>query len=206
MIDAKQPWLATGSMAILVSNPPMEDKTLLDTPPHPSQHAAEVTEASNNKYQLIVFKLGSEEYAIHIDQIKEVVLTPRVTKMPQTPSYVKGVANIRGSVLAILDLEEKFGIQRDEQLSDESTSNYTLVAESKDFNVGVLVKEVPNTLSVAVSDIDETVNVVQDTDQHGNYMLGIVKMNERLIILIDLHQVMRTNDLMGVFNKPSINP
>jgi len=59
--------------------------------------------------QIVVFKLGQEEYGLHIDQIKEVVITPKITRMPQTPAFVKGVANIRGNVIAMLDLEEKFG-------------------------------------------------------------------------------------------------
>src|SRR6478609_4820459 len=80
------------------------------------------------RIQLIIFKLGSEEYALPIDQIKEVVLTPRIAKMPQTPSYIKGVANIRGSIIAILDLEEKFGIDRSIDKTSESF-HYTLVVE-----------------------------------------------------------------------------
>src|SRR6478752_3903251 len=67
------------------------------------------------RIQLIIFKLGTEEYALSIDQIKEVVLTPRIARMPQTPSYIKGVANIRGSIIAILDLEQKFGIEKQEK-------------------------------------------------------------------------------------------
>ena len=176
----------------------MEDKIPLNTPKAVSGPTGTTADITHEKYQLIVFKLGAEEYAIRIDQIKEVVLTPRITKMPQTPPYVKGVANIRGSILAIVDLEEKFGMPGSELPTEESTSNYTLVAESDDFNVGILVKEVPNTLTVMASDIDETVNVVQDTAQPGNYVLGIVKVDERLIILIDLVQIMQTNDLNGV--------
>lgn len=182
----------------------MESKTSLSATESASEPIATVDNQAIDKHQLIVFKLGAEEYAIHIDQIKEVVLTPRVTKMPQTPAYVKGVTNIRGSIMAIVDLEEKFGIQTD-QPSKKEASNYTLVAESKDFNVGILVKEVPNTLTVMASDIDETVNVVQNTAEHGNYMLGIVKIEDRLVILIDLFQVMQTNDLNGVLNEPLVN-
>ena len=55
------------------------------------------------RIQLIIFKLGREEYAMNIDQIKEVVLTPQVAKVPQTEDYIKGVANIRGNIIAILD-------------------------------------------------------------------------------------------------------
>ena len=178
----------------------MENKATTEPTERGSEQITDIFGKGADRHQLIVFKLGAEEYGIHIDQIKEVVLTPRVTRMPQTPSYVKGVANIRGNILAIVDLEEKFGIGR-VAANEASTSNYTLVAESKDSNIGILVKEVPNTLSVMASDIDETVNVVQDASGQNNYMLGIAKINDRLIILIDLFRVMQTNDLSGVFKE-----
>ncbi len=147
-----------------------------------------------NRQQLIVFKQGNEEYGLVIDQIKEVVLTPNITRMPQTPSYIKGVANIRGNIIAIIDLEEKFGIA-DKNIENKKSGNYTLVVESEEFKVGILVREVPNTLTVSTADIDETVNVIQDETQDGNYIKGIVKVNNRLIILIDIFQVMSKNDL-----------
>lgn len=175
----------------------MKNKTTTDTTNSVGKSA--------DKHQLIIFKLGNEEYGIHIDQIKEVVLTPRVTRMPQTPAYVKGVANIRGSILAIVDLEEKFGLPHSGLKTEKSTSNYTLVAESQDFRVGILVKEVPNTLSVMASDIDETINVVQDTAESSNYILGIVKIEERLVILIDLFKIMQTHDLTGVLKETTVS-
>src|SRR5690349_5800373 len=79
--------------------------------------------------QVMVFKLGNEEYGLHIDQIKEVVITPTITRMPQTPSYVKGVANIRGNVIAIFDLEDRFNLSGTIQ---DQGSKYTLVVESED--------------------------------------------------------------------------
>src|SRR6476620_5317930 len=59
---------------------------------------------------LIVFKLGQEEYGIRIEQVKEVTKTPEITRMPKTPAFIKGVANIRGDIIAIMDLEERFGL------------------------------------------------------------------------------------------------
>ena len=106
------------------------------------------------KTQIIVFKQGDEEYALHIDQIKEVVITPSITRMPQTPTYIKGVANIRGNIIAILDLEEKFNLKRSQ---DQGTgNNYTLVVESDDLKMGLLVNDVPNTISVSAGDLDES--------------------------------------------------
>lgn len=153
-----------------------------------------------NRHQLIVFKQGNEEYGLAIDQIKEVVLTPKITKMPQTPHYVKGVANIRGNIIAIIDLEAKFGIA-DKNTESVTEGKYTLVVASEEFKVGILVKEVPNTLAVSQADIDETVNIIQDEVQESNYIKGIVKVNNRLIILIDIYQIMSRQELNQVIRK-----
>jgi purine-binding chemotaxis protein CheW len=163
------------------------------------------TSASNevskhSRTQLIVFKLGKEEYGLAIDQIKEVVLTPNITRMPQTPSYIKGVANIRGNIIAILDLEEKFGLA-DKTGEVARSGNYTLVVASEEYKIGILVKEVPNTLSVSKADIDETVNIVHDDKQEGNYIKGIVKVNNRLIILIDIYQIMSRHEIYQAIMK-----
>lgn len=142
---------------------------------------------SQRTLQIVVFKLGQEEYGLRIDQIKEVVITPTITRMPQTPSYVKGVANIRGNVIAIFDLEDRFNLQRNEtQLSGKK---YTLVVESEDFKMGLLVNEVPNTISVNASDLDESVGIIADANAEVNYIKGIIKTGTRLIILIDIFKV-----------------
>jgi purine-binding chemotaxis protein CheW len=144
------------------------------------------------RHQLIVFKLGNEEYALPIDQIKEIVLTPPITKLPQTPDFIKGVANIRGNIIAIADLEEKFGVTPN---TDEEERNkigmYTLVIESDAFKIGILVKSVPNTLAASDDEIDDSPNVVHDSSLDDNYIKGIVKSDKRLIILIDIFKVIK---------------
>ena len=160
------------------------------------------TDAKNiNRVQLIVFRQGNEEYGLQIDQIKEVVLTPPVTRMPQTPTYVKGVANVRGNIIAILDLEMKFGLKNGLESQTDNQRNYTLVVESENLKMGVLVKEVPNTLSVAQSEIDESVNVMQDSAIDAGYIKGIVKSGQRLIILIDIFKVLNENEYKQILNQ-----
>jgi purine-binding chemotaxis protein CheW len=147
--------------------------------------SSEQTHASRS-LQIVVFKLGNEEYGLQIDQIKEVVITPTITKMPQTSSYVRGVANIRGNVIAIFDLEDRFNLNRTIQ---SKGSKYTLVVESEDIKLGLLVTEVPNTVSVNSSDLDEAVGIINDANADTNYIKGIIKSGERLIILIDIFKV-----------------
>lgn len=156
---------------------------------------------SYKRHQLIVFKLGQEEYGLNIDQIKEIVLTPSITRMPQTESFIKGVSNIRGNIITIVDLEEKFGVNSHlTQEEKEKNGQYTLVIESDILKVGVLVREVPTTLAASDNDIDESQNIVHDSSMDDNYIKGIVKIEERLIILIDIFKVM-TEEILNTNNK-----
>lgn len=153
-------------------------------------------------FQIVVFRLGMEEYGMHIGQIKEVVITPQVTRMPQTPSFIKGVANIRGNIIAILDLEEKFGMKKEGD-SEQKKHNYTLVIESDEYKMGVLVKDVPNTLSISATDIEETVLTGEGNPEHA-YVKGIVKLPQRLVIMIDIFKVMTEQELGQVFKKNTV--
>lgn len=152
------------------------------------QREAENHQKSKEKselMQLIIFKLAGEEYGLSIDQIKEVVLTPRVAKMPQTPSYIKGVANIRGSIIAIMDLEQKFGLGEG-LYEEDGKQNYTLVVENEAFKIGILVKEVPNTLTIEVDDIDKASTLIQYSTLDASCLMGVVNVGDRMIILIDM--------------------
>ena len=104
-----------------------------------SQAPAKEEAKTGKRVQLIIFRLGGEEYGVTIDQIKEVVLTPNIAQVPRMPSYIKGVANIRGNIIAILDLEERFNLSRPGEEKSSSIGNYTLVIESTKFKVGILV-------------------------------------------------------------------
>lgn len=155
---------------------------------------------SNRSLQIVVFKLGQEEYGLHIDQIKEVVITPNITRMPQSPSFVKGVANIRGNVIAIFDLEERFKLRSTEQTHG---NKYTLVVESEDLKMGLLVSDVPNTISVSANDLDESVSIINDVHAGENYIKGIIKSGERLIILIDIFKVI-DQDMSNTIKKAAV--
>ena len=151
--------------------------------------------------QIVVFKLGQEEYGLHIDQIKEVVITPNITRMPQTPAYVRGVSNIRGNVIAIFDLEARFNLTRAQ--SSLQGNKYTLVVESEDIKMGLLVNEVPNTVTVNANDLDESVSIIGDVHAESNYIKGIIKHNERLIILIDIFKVI-DQEMSSVLKKATV--
>ncbi|AMM52099.1 chemotaxis protein CheW [Rufibacter sp. DG15C] len=142
---------------------------------------------------LIVFKLGIEEFGVRIEQVKEVTITPEITRMPKTPSFIKGVANIRGDILAIMDLEERFQVERSAS-TDRHT--YTLVIEAKDYTLGFIVKEVPQSLTLPVSSIDKAPSFIQDININENFIEGIGKIDNRLIIVLDIFKILTSDEIM----------
>jgi purine-binding chemotaxis protein CheW len=157
------------------------------------------------KIQLIIFKLGGEEYGLPIDHIKEVVITPSIAKVPRMPSYIRGVANIRGNIIAIFDLENRFGLSSLPEGASADVGNYTLVIESSKFKVGILVREVPNTLSITAADIDNSSGFIQYSSIDENCITGIVKSGERLIILVDVFKLMDLENISSAAINPVIS-
>lgn len=145
--------------------------------------------------QLIVCKLGGEEYGFPIDLIKEVVLTPPVTRIPLAPNHIKGVANVRGTILAVVDIEERLAVTQERTNLTDTKPNYLLVIESEEYKMGVLVKEVPITLSIPASSIDQSPNLIQDTGSEKGYVKGIVKTSDRLVILVDVFKLISREEI-----------
>lgn len=158
-------------------------------------------EAKNKKEQaiepvvhLIVFKLGDEEYGIRIEQVKEVTITPEITRMPKTPSFIKGVANIRGDIIAIMDLEERFQIRTARPAETGSRHTYTLALEAKDYTIGLIVRDVPQSLTLPVSRLDKTPAFIQDININENFIEGIGKLDGRLIIVLDILRILSAEE------------
>ena len=144
--------------------------------------------------QLIVFRLGDEEYGLRIEQVKEVTVTPEVARMPKTPPFIKGIANLRGDIIAIVDLEERFGLRPAGQ--ELPATSYTLAIEAKDYTIGIVVREVPQPLSIPVSIIEKAPDFIQDININDKYIEGIAKVNGRIIIVLDMLKLLTPSEIM----------
>lgn len=146
--------------------------------------------------QLIVFCLGDEDYGIRIEQVKEVTITPEVVRMPKTPSFIKGIANLRGDIIAIVDLEERFQLRPAGRPVPEFS--YTLAVEAPDYTLGLMVREVPRPVTVPVSLIEPAPEFVQDSGQREKYLEGIAKLpnGEGIIIVLDMPKLLTPSEIM----------
>ena len=146
--------------------------------------------------QLIVFCLGDEDYGIRIEQVKEVTVTPEVVRMPKTPPFSKGISNLRGDIIAIVDLEERFQLRPAGRPVPEFS--YTLAVEAADYTLGLMVREVPRPVTLPVSLIEPAPEFVQDSGQREKYLEGIAKLpnSEGVIIVLDMAKLLTPSEIM----------
>jgi purine-binding chemotaxis protein CheW len=132
--------------------------------------------------------------------VKEVTVTPEVARMPKTPPFIKGVANLRGDIIAILDLEERFRLRpAGRELPDHS---YTVAVEAADYTLGLVVREVPRPFTLPLSQIEAAPEFVQDTSQREKYLEGIAKLPDgSIIIVLDMRKLLTPSEVMRLPTK-----
>lgn len=139
--------------------------------------------------QLIVFNLGDEEYGADINQVREIIRTGTITPIPDSPDFIKGVANVRGEIPVIIDLKERFFLP-----AKENVGNKHIVMTERDKSIfGLLVDEVTEVLRIPQSDIKAAPEIVTKVDRE--YVSGVITLDDRLIILLDLYKVLSTEEL-----------
>ncbi|MDQ2771152.1 MAG: chemotaxis protein CheW [Bacteroidota bacterium] len=154
--------------------------------------------------QLIVFRLGDEDYGIRIEQVKEVTVTPEVARMPKTPPFIKGIANLRGDIIAIIDLEERFRLRpAGRELPERS---YTVAVEAADYTLGLMVREVPRPFTLPLSQIEPAPEFVQDPGTRDKYLEGIAKLPDgSIIIVLDMRKLLTPSEIMKLPGKSTSN-
>ncbi|WP_370086813.1 chemotaxis protein CheW [Ekhidna sp.] len=133
--------------------------------------------------QFCVFRAGKEEYALPIHMVKEVVKLPPMAYVPQMPDYLTGMVNVRGSIYGILDLTTFFK-GTDNQVNEEY--KYLLVIDHEEYKMGILITDVPDTVSIPVDSIEKLTSSTIKSVKGRKYLQGIIKKDKRMIILFDI--------------------
>jgi len=134
--------------------------------------------------QFIVIRLGDEQYGIDIRNIDNIVRMQHITRVPKMPVYLKGVINLRGEVIPVLSLRLKMGLAEDEFTK---TTRIIVVKLEQEGNVGFLVDEVKEVVTLAVTDIEKlTYNA---NEEKTGLINAVGKHNDELISLVDLNVI-----------------
>jgi purine-binding chemotaxis protein CheW len=136
--------------------------------------------------KLIVFQLVDKEYAIPVDQVRSIEKLQHITRVPRTPSYVKGVINLRGVVTPIIDLRSRFDLSS----SEPTESTRVIIVGLGDKEVGLIVDAANDVLDVEREMIEPSPEVVGVVE--AEYIGGVVKQNKRLLILLHLDKILQS--------------
>ena len=145
----------------------------------------------------MTFKLASEEYGLAILRDREIIGLMDITRVPRTRDFIRGVINLRGKVIPVVDLRLKFGMERIEATDQTVIIVVQYHSEGQDYTMGTLVDEVLEVLSIGADQIEpppDFGSVSLDTD----FILGIGKADKRVIFLLDIGKVLSTSDLHAV--------
>ena len=144
----------------------------------------------------LTFALGSEEYGLEILKVREIIGYMEITAVPQTPHHVKGVINLRGQVIPVIDLRAKFGMETAE-ITEESCIIVVEISQGKrQFSTGIVVDHVQEVLDIAGGDIEEAPQF--DSSVDTSFILGMGKIGDTVKILLDIDKVLAGDDFSSL--------
>ena len=151
-------------------------------------------EGREGKY--LTFCMADEEYGIGIRKVKEIIGMMIITAVPQTPGYVKGVINLRGKVIPVIDLRLKFGMESIAYTERTCIIVVEIRGNDRKIQMGIVVDSVSEVLNVKPGEIEDTptFGIRMDTD----YILGMAKMEGGIKILLDIDSVLSDRDFQDV--------
>lgn len=144
----------------------------------------------------LTFRLGREEYGVEILKVREIVAMMEITAVPLTALHIRGVVNLRGKIIPVVDMRKKFHLP--EAAAGRDTCIITVMVQGKegDALTGLLVDGVNEVVQVAASDV-EPVPALGD-DMKLDFVMGLSKIKNRVIVLLDMDKVMQGQDMREI--------
>ncbi|ERI90872.1 CheW-like protein [Clostridiales bacterium oral taxon 876 str. F0540] len=130
--------------------------------------------------QVVVFRLGEEQFAVETAKVQSINDNMGITKVPKAPEHIKGLINLRGNIISLLDINLLLDIERSEE-----GQNNIIILEMEDELVGITVDQVDEVL-----DIDESIIEKIETDKRKSFLKGVINFKDRIVTLIDIDKLL----------------
>jgi purine-binding chemotaxis protein CheW len=163
-----------------------------------SEISASMSQAGQSGNEFLTFWLGNEEYAIEILKVQEIRGYDAVTRIVNAPAFIKGVVNLRGIIVPIIDMRIKFKLGR---------------VDYNDFTVAIILNVSGRVVGMVVDSVSDVITLDQEqirpapdfsTRADSNYLIGLGAIDERMLILMDIEKLMSSRD-MGLFDSPVVH-
>ncbi len=168
-----------------------------NTGPVSTQAASKATSTSSSQAgKYLTFKLGAEEFGLEILKVQEIIKMMDITKVPRTPEFVRGVINLRGKVIPVVELRLKFDMPTVE-VTDKTCVIVVQVAHAAGtVTMGAIVDEVSEVLDITGDQIEPSPEF--GTSVNTDFILGMGKVGKRVVMLLDVDKVLSTGELSAV--------
>ena len=140
--------------------------------------------AVDREMQVVAFKVGREDFGVDVKKVEGVISMVDITRMPRAPQFVEGIINLRGQIVAVVGLATRLGIESTER----GAATRIVVVEAQDVKVGLVV-ESPEVLNINQEDIEAS-PMLATSDVNASFIMGVVKLGDRLLILLDVDRVL----------------
>ena len=155
-----------------------------DTLARDAAAAAAAVPVPAGELHLVTFALGREEYGIPVTQVREVIRVGDITRVPQAPPHVRGVTNLRGRILPVVELRSRLGLEP----ATPTSRSRIVVVDVRDRVLGLMVDAVLQVVKVPIETVAPTPEEVRTAD--SEYIGGVARWNNRLVILLELEQAL----------------
>jgi purine-binding chemotaxis protein CheW len=157
----------------------------------PNDQSTTGADVRTGKY--LVFHLGEEEFGIQVQKVREIMGVQDITQVPQTPPHVKGVINLRGKVIPVIDLRLKFDMPAREYTHRTCIIVVQVASSRGTMLMGIVVDGVVEVLNISGTDVEDTPTFGKEVEL--SYVMGLAKLKGKVKILLDIDQVMTAGEL-----------
>jgi purine-binding chemotaxis protein CheW len=138
----------------------------------------------DREMQLVSFRVGREEFGVDVLKVEGVISPVDITKMPRSPDFVEGIINLRGQIVAVVDLAKRLGIEG----SSRSEATRIVVVEAQSVKVGLIV-DAPEVINIKSEDVEPSPALAVGGVE-SSFISGVVKLDDRLLILLDVDNIL----------------
>lgn len=140
----------------------------------------------------LTFTLGDESFAVHVGKVMEILEVPNITKIPRAPEYMRGVLNLRGNVLPVIDARLKFGLPRVADTQDTCVVVLDLEISNQPVSIGMVVDSVQEVMDIITGDVQPAPSI--GARYKPEFIAGMVKSNDRFIMMLELEAIFALED------------
>ncbi len=150
----------------------------------------------DGQFQLVTFQIGEELYGIDIMEVKEIVRVQDVRPIPNAPSYVEGIFNLRGEIIPIINLHRRFHLKRAAQGEDDELLSGFIIIEINGMKLGVIIDRVARVVGVEHQEIQPPPQMI--TGIGAEYIQGVVRQEKGYLIILDIQKLFNPKELQKI--------